>query len=592
MSYAAASTTMEAQSSVESVEDQRKTHSDGQKAHNGQRGTVVLASSSASTCCMITVYKYRNSLSLSRCMIIPDLQWKIFQLVHDTFMECSRNKTLLALALTCKSFTGPALDLLWRDLCGLAPLVRCLSQSLWKHVNGKLEFRRTMTFDDWSIFCKYGHRVRSLNTTIGGMVPLNIEIWRTLSCPPFPLPLLPNLTSLIWGEATSEAFPYIRLFVTPKLKTLNISEGITFGLTEQSILLSIPMLCPSVSNFSIHPDMEITSTLQRWSHLSSVSIGEVSEAAILHLSNLPSLQCLKFHLSSMPISADTQKLLRYPAFCALQELDIECIALELLDAFLETLSVAPKALSFTITNQADTQRALPGSISRLSNACAHSSLQQVQLNIADWSFNIFDPIGTAPFQPLYAFRNFRKLDFEVDLELQLDEVALLQMAMAWPHLEELYLNKTHLSQDVTPHAFVSLLQHCPRLVSVGIAVDWSTIDSHDISPDVPYQGFAHEALSRAFFGAPKIRHPGRIAAFISAIAPNMKSIEVWDFDFHDDRNIEEYSARWNLVQDLIKSFSTVRDQGRRTVLNAGEVTNGNFRGPDDHYGVAQPAQET
>ncbi|KAG1776409.1 hypothetical protein EV702DRAFT_938463, partial [Suillus placidus] len=68
-----------------------------------------------------------------RCMIVIfELRLKIFQLVHDTFTEFSKNKTLLALALTCKLFTGPALDLLWQDLRGLAPLIKCLPQSLWK----------------------------------------------------------------------------------------------------------------------------------------------------------------------------------------------------------------------------------------------------------------------------------------------------------------------------------------------------------------------------------------------------------------------------------------------------------------------------
>jgi hypothetical protein len=62
-------------------------------------------------------------------MSISELRWKIFQLVDLGF---SRNKTLLALALTCKSFTGPALDLLWRELDGLDPLIRCLPPTLWK----------------------------------------------------------------------------------------------------------------------------------------------------------------------------------------------------------------------------------------------------------------------------------------------------------------------------------------------------------------------------------------------------------------------------------------------------------------------------
>ncbi|KAG1755228.1 uncharacterized protein EDB91DRAFT_1097888 [Suillus paluster] len=358
------------------------------------------------------------------------------------------------------------------------------------------------------------------------------------------------------------------------------------------------MLCPSVSNFSVDLNIEsgdMSTTLQYWSHLSSVSTGELSEAAILHLSNLPSLQYLKFRLPLLPISADTRKLLQRPAFHALRQLDIECDTLELLDTFLETLSIALRVLSITITCQVNTTRALPASISCLSKACAHTSLQQVQINIEDWSFDgDGDAIGAAAFQPLYAMRNLRKLDLDVAVFAHLDDAGLLQMAKAWPLLEEFYFNKTILSlHNVTPNAFVSLLQHCPCLVSVGIAVDWSTIDKHDISPNVPYQGFTHDALSQVFFGASKISHPTRIAAFISAIAPNLESIEAWSPDFHGhDQDFHKYSGRWNLVRYLIKSFSMVREQGRRMILNAGEGTDENVRGPCGCYGVVQPAQET
>jgi hypothetical protein len=54
---------------------------------------------------------------------------EIFQLVDIDF---ARKKTFLALALTCKSFTGMALDLLWKDLDNFSPLIRCLPPSLWK----------------------------------------------------------------------------------------------------------------------------------------------------------------------------------------------------------------------------------------------------------------------------------------------------------------------------------------------------------------------------------------------------------------------------------------------------------------------------
>ncbi|KAG2343418.1 hypothetical protein BDR05DRAFT_962946, partial [Suillus weaverae] len=113
----------------------------------------------------------------TRCMtIIPELRWKIFQLVHGTPADSMGNKTLLALALTCKSFSGPALDLLWQNLEGIERLIRCLPQSLWKLDKQKLVI---MTVDDWTIFCKYNHRVRSFTPT-WNLARASTEIWRAL----------------------------------------------------------------------------------------------------------------------------------------------------------------------------------------------------------------------------------------------------------------------------------------------------------------------------------------------------------------------------------------------------------------------------
>jgi len=83
------------------------------KSYQGQTDSNIAPLSSAS----------------ARTMSISELRWKIFQLID---LGPSGNKTLLALALTCESFTGPALDLLWRELDGLDPLIRCLPPTLWK----------------------------------------------------------------------------------------------------------------------------------------------------------------------------------------------------------------------------------------------------------------------------------------------------------------------------------------------------------------------------------------------------------------------------------------------------------------------------
>ncbi|KAG1846078.1 hypothetical protein DFJ58DRAFT_799753, partial [Suillus subalutaceus] len=485
------------------------------------------------------------------------LRWNIFDLIAppnipvgtagETWVLLDTKKTLLALALTCKSFTEPALDLLWRHLGGLEPLIK------------------NMTLDDWSIFCKYNYRVRSLlNQCHERYSKDTICSTKNLACPQSPsllLPLLPNLTSLTWDNASDKTFQYVQLF--------------TFGPSKQSIFSSIAKSCPSISDLGFDfgrnrdeytESVGDTSTVLRlWSHLTSVRTGTISEATILHLSKLPSLRVLKFTLPSTSISTDAQKLLQRPVFCALQELDVTFNSLVILDAFLEKLAITPKVLSFAITRGVGSERALPGLISRLSDVCAHSSLQEVRLSITGQPAYYNASIEAAAFQPLFAFRNLRKLDFEPGAFciVQIDDASLLQMAKAWPYLEELCISKYPSRYQVTPHAFVVLLRYCPRLRSVTVPIDWSTIDVHTIPPDIPYQGFSQKALSNLFVGGSRITRPTSIAAFISAVAPNLRSITGTD-------------SSWKTVQNLLETLPMVREQGRRMMLN--EIKRG-------YYGV-------
>jgi hypothetical protein len=345
------------------------------------------------------------------------------------------------------------------------------------------------------------------------------------------------------------------------------------------------VLCPSVSHFISNIDSGNASiTLQCWSHLISVKVGEISEAALLHLSNLPSLRVLHLKLHSIPISADTQKLLPRPAFRALQELHVTCDDLAPMDAFFEPLSITPKVLSFTIDELEDSVFALPTFISHLSNACAHSALENLCVSIDSQSdVHLITPISTAVFEHLCAFRNLRKLSFKSECgNVQLNDATLLQMAKAWPLLEVLNIIGVYYIPNlcITAHCLVSLLQHCPRLTSISIVVNWSAVDGHDISPDIPYQGFAHKALSYADFSRSKVgHHTARVAAFLSAIAPKLVTIVAWHtVDYKHLPDFEKYSNRWKVVQQLVKSFSLVREQERRTVLNAGRVVVGDVGG--------------
>jgi len=122
-------------------------------------------------------------------------------------------------------------------------------------------------------------------------------------------------------------------------------------------------------------------------------------------------------------------------------------------------------------------------------------------------------------------------------------------------------------------------------MSLGINIDWSTVDGRDISPDVPYQGFAHEALSRADFGSSMIRHPKKIAAFISAITPNVDEVVAWNSGSHKSHlDFKKYSARWRLVQSLIRSSSQQENNVGEGVVYPEQVTANGEMATDSNIG--------
>jgi len=72
------------------------------------------------------------------CLRTPELLLNIFNYVHDDevnerdfLKRRPRTATLPALARTCRDFTEPALDIIWRSLPSLMPLLACIPVDRW-----------------------------------------------------------------------------------------------------------------------------------------------------------------------------------------------------------------------------------------------------------------------------------------------------------------------------------------------------------------------------------------------------------------------------------------------------------------------------
>ena len=310
---------------------------------------------------------------------------------------------------------------------------------------------------------------------------ISLNIWNNLHSPPSSSPLLPNLTSVTW-IAYNGMSSFIPLIVPRQLTTLNLYVTKPFlDRDTESTLSHFLILCPSVSHFHLsgRSSVHISTALQRWSHLLSARAGKISDAAILHLAGLPSFRKLYIRLHPTPIAAETRKLLQSPAFCALQKLVVACCSLPPLDAFFEMLSIAPKMLSITL-KLADPTPTFSASMAHIYSACAHGALEELRVYVVG---DISTSIDAAAFQPFCAFPNLRKFYFHSPT-VQLGDTTLLQMAKAWPHLQDLVIHRKNIpaSGNITVNAFVSLLQHCPHLTSVVIAIDWSAVDQRHACP--------------------------------------------------------------------------------------------------------------
>jgi hypothetical protein len=82
-----------------------------------------------------------NNLQLAMthiCLLPAETLFDIFTIIYEDSKRLSRT-TIAALARTCRTFKEPALDVLWKDIDGLKPLVSCFPECVVERTTeGKL----------------------------------------------------------------------------------------------------------------------------------------------------------------------------------------------------------------------------------------------------------------------------------------------------------------------------------------------------------------------------------------------------------------------------------------------------------------------
>ncbi|KAH7906963.1 hypothetical protein BJ138DRAFT_1015319 [Hygrophoropsis aurantiaca] len=166
---------------------------------------------------------------------------------HDAPNDTS---TLAGIARTCRTFQDPALDVLYANLGSIEPLFFCIPNFIVtcknhysrrrEHVSG-----RQMTRKDWKFFLRYSSRVCALDVGEDDKrSAFPVRLYQELcskwdpSNPPFP-----RLRRLVWQELCQEAFPLLRLLLTPSITGLSIPFAYQL---QASIISDLPSLCPNL----------------------------------------------------------------------------------------------------------------------------------------------------------------------------------------------------------------------------------------------------------------------------------------------------------------------------------------------------------
>ncbi|KAJ7620891.1 hypothetical protein DFH06DRAFT_1010232 [Mycena polygramma] len=172
--------------------------------------------------------------------------------------------------------------------------------------------------------------------------------------------------------------------------------------------------------------------------------------------------------------------------------------------------------------------------------CNHRHLQELDVSIRQSPPVTFVHPGNI-FRPLYRFTHLRTVWIGVPDGYDIDDVALSDMARAWPHVEQLNLwsANPHRSR-CTLLALYFLSQHCPCLESVGMELDATHVPILDNGAVRVRQ----EALTNLDVACSPVSDAPSVAAFIALLFSNIRKVKCnWNND---------YDERWTEVSLAFK----------------------------------------
>ncbi|KAF9229080.1 hypothetical protein BS17DRAFT_2509 [Gyrodon lividus] len=152
----------------------------------------------------------------------PDAARKLLDTIIDS---PNGRRSMSRLARTCRAMCEPALDVLWRELDSLLPLISLFPNNLMKRARRPgLGLAKPPNVEDWDRVLAYGERVRRI-AYIESSPSVSLSVF-TIIAENRPVPyILPHLQTLIWRADTAAGLERSTLFLNPELQNLILEVG-------------------------------------------------------------------------------------------------------------------------------------------------------------------------------------------------------------------------------------------------------------------------------------------------------------------------------------------------------------------------------
>ncbi|KAJ7721275.1 hypothetical protein B0H16DRAFT_1602866 [Mycena metata] len=516
---------------------------------------------------------------MHRCLEIQEVLQIIFEnLYHDQShyfphlppTPPTDRSSLARTARTCRGFSDIALDILWREQSSLLHLLKCLPSHTWEMVDPtisrqKIRFRAPVRTPDWDRVLLYAHRVQTMSVYTQP-AELWLEAVELLAISSPVTTLFPRLRTLRWATEEPALFPYIRMFLSPTLKSIDLHFP-----SDSSRLSVLSYLSSKVPSLAIHsPEFdqqlaeEVTIFVLALRNIQEFTVPAVLPAAYERLASLSSLKRLTLeNLDGCPppdvITSDL------PSFRSLTHLHVEGSTVQLLKNLLQRCERTPLESFYSRSKAPATGAVVYDLLVTLSDGCIHHRLTLISIQLG--GFNAIVAIGPnattyeilpATLRPLLMFPNLSSFTISSPFSVSLDNDFIDAMSIAWPKIENISFLVSTTTTRATLSALSAFALRCPHLRYLELEFDASTVPQ---GPHPPTQAprVRQTELMVLGVGDSPIESPTRVAHFLSAMFPGLEDIEANSTQGLTDEEDETYQ-KWREVRKLVPLLAAARSE--------------------------------